>query len=106
MYRKASVTIPTVTGKITRKHGSDGSAYIYLETGRTYRKDKGYTIPTRVCIGKQDPKDSSRMFPNENYSEYFPVESVTTKEQQVLKLLDAMEKSGKTFEEVIRLIEL
>jgi len=71
MYQKSSVPIPGA-GKTTRKKSPDGSVYIYLETGRTYHKDKGYTIPTRVCVGKQDPRDSSRMFPNERYLGFFP----------------------------------
>ncbi|MFA7628967.1 MAG: transposase [Candidatus Dojkabacteria bacterium] len=75
MYQKFSVPIPEVPGKITRKKSADGSIYLYLEIDRTYHKDKGYTIPRRVCIGKQDPKAGQRMFPNEKYNEYFPCES-------------------------------
>ena len=65
MYQKFSVPIPDAPGKITRKKSPDGSIYLYLEIDRTYKKDKGYTIPKRVCMGKQDPMDGSRMFPNE-----------------------------------------
>ena len=75
MYQKSSVPIPAFPGKITRKKSADGSIYLYLEIDRTYHKDKGYTIPKRVCMGKQDPMDGSRMFPNEKYFEYFPSES-------------------------------
>lgn len=75
MYQKFSVPIPDAPGKITRKKSPDGSLYLYLEIDRTYKKDKGYTIPKRVCMGKQDPMDGSRMFPNEKYLEYFPSES-------------------------------
>lgn len=75
MYQKFSVPIPSPPAKVTRKKGSDGSIYLYLEIDRTYHKDKGYTIPRRVCMGKQDPMDGSRMFPNEKYREYFPYES-------------------------------
>jgi len=75
MYQKFSVPIPSSPAKVTRKKGSDGSIYLYLEIDRTYHKDKGYTIPRRVCMGKQDPMDGSRMFPNEKYREYFPHES-------------------------------
>lgn len=74
MYQKFSVPIPEITGKITRKKSADGSIYLYLEIDRTYHKEKGYTIPRRVCIGKQDPKDKLRMFPNQKYVEYFPSE--------------------------------
>jgi len=62
MYQKFSVPISEVPGKITRKKSADGSIYLSLEIGRTYYKDKGYTIPRR-------------MFPNEKYFEYFPSES-------------------------------
>jgi hypothetical protein len=77
MYQKFSVPIPDIPGKITRKKSADGSIYLYHEINRTYHKDKGYTIPKRVCIGKQDPMDSFRMFPNEKYFAYFPSESAT-----------------------------
>jgi transposase len=75
MYQKSSVPIPGSPGKTTRKKSADGGTYIYHETGRTYHKDKGYTIPRRVCVGKQDPANSFRMFPNERYFECFPSES-------------------------------
>jgi len=75
MYQKSSVPIPGSPGKTTRKKSADGGTYIYHETGRTYHKDKGYTIPKRVCVGKQDPANSFRMFPNERYFECFPSES-------------------------------
>jgi len=74
MYQKSSVPIPDSPGKTTRKKSADGGTYIYHEIDRTYHKDKGYTIPRRVCMGKQDPADGSRMFPNEKYFEYFPAE--------------------------------
>lgn len=75
MYEKFSVPIPQGKGKITRKKSADGRVYLYLETGRTYLRDKGYTIPKRVCVGKQDLDDASRMFPNEQYCGHFPSES-------------------------------
>ncbi|MCH3916636.1 MAG: transposase [Spirochaetia bacterium] len=72
MYRKFTVPIPDVKGKMTRKKGRDGSLYIYFEYDRIYYKDRQYTIPKRACIGKQDPKDDTRMYPNEKYREFFP----------------------------------
>ncbi|MDD4573589.1 MAG: transposase [Sphaerochaeta sp.] len=75
MYQKFSVPIPAFVGKITRKKSPDGSIYLYLEIDRIYHKEKGYTIPKRVCIGKQDPMDSTRMFPNQKYFDYLPSES-------------------------------
>ena len=37
-----------------------------------YHKDKGYTIPKRVIIGKVSEEDPLQMFPNEKYELYFP----------------------------------
>lgn len=75
MYRKFTVPIPDAPGKMTEKKAKDGSVYIYYEYGRIYHRDRKYTIPNRVCIGKKDPGNGSRMFPNDKYFEYFPDES-------------------------------
>ena len=75
MYRKFTVRIPAVQGKMTEKRSADGSVYVYYEYGRVYHKDRQYTIPKRVCVGKEDPENGSRMFPNDRYFEYFPEES-------------------------------
>lgn len=71
MYYDFAVPIPFVKGKITRmKKGN--VTYIQLETGRTYLPERQYTIPIRVTVGKVDPDDSGRMYPNEKYSDFFP----------------------------------
>lgn len=78
MYKKYTVPVPDSPGRITRKKSSDRGVYFYYEYGRTYYKDRKYTIPRRACIGKEDPRDRSRMYPNERYFEYFPAESAAT----------------------------
>lgn len=71
MYYDFTVPIPAVKGKITRmKKGK--LTYIQLETGRTYLPDRQYTIPVRVSIGKLDPDNPDRMYPNEKYADHFP----------------------------------
>ena len=71
MYYDFTVPIPATQGKITcMKKG--GIQYIQLETGRVYYPDRKYTIPQRVSIGKVNPNEPGRMFPNEKYLEYFP----------------------------------
>lgn len=71
MYYDFTVPIPRVKGKITRmKKGK--ITYIQLETGRTYYPDKKYTIPERVSIGRLDPDNPDRMYPNEKYADHFP----------------------------------
>lgn len=71
MYYDFTVTVPAEKGKIIfKKKGS--ASYVLYEYGREYKKDKQYVIPKRSIIGKLLPGDSGRMFPNENYQEYFP----------------------------------
>ena len=63
--------IPQAPGKITRKKLSAGT-YIYYEYSREYDKLKKFNVPRRACIGKQDPSDDTRMFPNEKHHDFFP----------------------------------
>ena len=71
MYYDFTVPIPDVKGKITfMKKGN--TQYVQLEIGRVYLPEKQYTIPQRVTIGKRDPENPDRMFPNEKYQDYFP----------------------------------
>jgi len=65
------VDIPQAPGKITRKKLSAGT-YIYYEYSREYDKLKKFNVPRRACIGKQDPSDDTRMFPNEKHHDFFP----------------------------------
>lgn len=71
MYHDFTVPIPEIKGKITiMKKGSLN--YVQVETGRRYLKDKKYTIPERVSIGKVDPDKPGQMFPNDRFVELFP----------------------------------
>ena len=79
MYYDFTVPIPATQGKITcMKKG--GIQYIQLETGRVYYPDRKYTIPQRVSIGKVNPNEPGRMFPNEKYAEYKAGRSATPDE--------------------------
>lgn len=71
MYYDLPVAIPTVKGKIITKR-KGGSTYILFQYGQDYKPDRKYAIPQRAIIGKVDPDDTSRMFPNEKYEKYFP----------------------------------
>ena len=71
MYYDFTVPIPDVKGKITFMKKGDAK-YVQLETGRVYLPERRYTIPQRVTIGKPDPDNPERMFPNEKYQDYFP----------------------------------
>jgi len=71
MHKKYTVDIPQAPGKITAKKLSAGT-YIYYEYSREYDRQKKFNIPRRACIGKQDPSDGTRMFPNEKYHDFFP----------------------------------
>ena len=71
MYYDFPVKIPAVKGKIITKKKGD-AAYILFEYGREYKPDKQYAIPKRAIIGKVSPLDSTQMYPNERYQEYFP----------------------------------
>ena len=53
MYLGCRVKIPNEGKKVSVKTIS-GTPYVYYEYGRTYSKEKKYTIPKRTCIGKQD----------------------------------------------------
>ena len=71
MYLTFKVRVPDSEGKITKKKINE-TKYVYYETGRTYNKDKKYTSPSRVCIGKMVPDHDELMFPNEKFMKYFP----------------------------------
>lgn len=72
MFRKQSVSIPVVPGRISRLK-SGKTTYVYYQTGeRTYDKEKQYTTAAKSIIGKECPDDSTRMFPNDNYFVFFP----------------------------------
>lgn len=68
---QASVEIPKVDGKITRRKKNE-HVYVFYEISRTYDPKRKFNVPKRVTIGKVDPKDENRMFPNDNFVKYFP----------------------------------
>lgn len=53
--------------KIQRKNGI---AYVYQVTGKSYKKDKKYTVDERKLIGRMI--DDTWMIPNEFFSQYYP----------------------------------
>ena len=55
---------------IARKKG--GTTYILYQYGSEYNPDKKYAVPQRAIVGKVSSDDSSLMFPNERFQEYFP----------------------------------
>lgn len=47
----------------------DNSYYVYVKDKYIYKKDKGYSIEKRICIGKKI--DDEYMIPNDKYSFYY-----------------------------------
>lgn len=71
MYYNYTVAIPQVKGKIiSKKKGK--ATYILYQYGQTYNAEKKYVVPQRAIVGKVSPDDSSQMYPNEKFQEYFP----------------------------------
>ena len=75
MYLGCRVKIPRDGGNITVKT-INGTPYVYIERGRTYSKEKKYSIPKRTCIGKRDNEQPDLMFPNEKFLKFFPREAL------------------------------
>lgn len=71
MYLDFLVEVPDVQGKITTKKKGN-AVYVNYEIGRKYYKDRKYTIPERVTIGKLSQEDKRMMIPNQNFLTYFP----------------------------------
>lgn len=71
MYLDFLVEVPDVQGKITTKKKGN-AVYVNYEIGRKYYKDRKYTIPERVTIGKLSQEDKKMMVPNQNFLTYFP----------------------------------
>ena len=75
MFKDFLVSTPDEKVKITtqtRKTQAGKTVYVLYEIGRTYNAAKKYNIPHRVVIGKADPNDPEKMYPNEKYFEHFP----------------------------------
>ena len=75
MYLGCRVKIPRDGGNITVKT-INGTPCVYIERGRTYSKEKKYSIPKRTCIGKRDNEQPDFMFPNEKFLKFFPREAL------------------------------
>lgn len=71
MYYDFAVKIPAEKGKIFTKD-KGGASYVLFQYGTEYKADRKYAVPKRAIIGKIDPSDRTRMFPNEKYQLYFP----------------------------------
>lgn len=68
MYMDTVIAIPLRNPKITVKKG----VYVMYETGRRYVKEKRYTVPKRVCVGKVCEDDKNMMRPKDNIKLYLP----------------------------------
>ena len=73
MYFAFTVDIPKVPGIV--RQTKNGTVYIDYEYERSYVKSKGYTAPRRSTIGKQDPQNPDKMWPNQNYLKFFSDEA-------------------------------
>lgn len=71
MYQKTAIRIPDAKGKITYQT-QNKIKYVYFERERNYDADRQFNVPKRSCIGKVVPGDSSKMYPNDNFSVFFP----------------------------------
>ena len=63
MFRKYTVPVPSVPGRIRGKKNGNGSRYVEYKVGRKYNREKKYNVPVRKTIGLLDYKDETRMYP-------------------------------------------
>lgn len=84
MYLKCLVPLPETGGKIVLLRRKNDT-YVYYETGRTYDKDKQYTAPSRVAIGKLSKANPDMMQPNENFVKYFPEKELPDEQDKSLR---------------------
>ena len=70
MYYDFSIKIPEEKGKIIIKKKGNAT-YVLYQYGSKYNSDKKYAVPQRTIIGKLDPENEGRMFPNEKCQEFF-----------------------------------
>ena len=72
MYLSATVKVPEIAGKITRrKMGTN--VYVLFEVGRVYDPKRQFNVPQRITIGKLvSETDDTQMQPNEKFLELFP----------------------------------
>lgn len=84
MYLGCRVKIPRDGGNITIKK-INGTPYVYIERGRTYSKEKKYSIPIRTCIGKCDSEQPDFMYPNEKFLKFFPRERLPSEKDDRIR---------------------
>lgn len=84
MYLNLLVKVPNAPGKLLHTKKA-GTTYVYYETGRVYDKEKQYTYPKRVVIGKLSQEDPEKMQPNENYMKYFPDEELPDEDERAVR---------------------
>ena len=56
--------------KTTKIQKKNGIGYVYQVIGKSYKKDKKYTVENRKLIGKMI--DEEWMIPNEYFEQYYP----------------------------------
>ena len=72
MYLSATVKVPEIPGKITRRKVGT-NVYVLFEVGRVYDPKRQFNVPQRVTIGKLvSEADNTQMQPNEKFLELFP----------------------------------
>ncbi len=84
MYFSELVDVPDLPGKIVFRKKYN-SVYVHYEVGREYKKDKQYTIPKRIIIGKKKEGEENKMYPNENYSKYFSFTPLQTVREEAYR---------------------
>ncbi len=84
MYLNCRVKIPDTEGKISIKKIS-GTQYVYYEYAREYNRNKRYTEPKRICIGKRDPEQTDFIYPNEKFLKFFPRELLPSEKDNRLR---------------------
>lgn len=77
MIYKELVPVPTkeAPGKLMNKKDYKAT-YVMYEYDRTYNKETQKTNPKRKMIGKLSDEDSTLMYPNDNYFEFFSGDKV------------------------------
>ena len=78
MFRKYTVPVPSVPGRIRGKKNGNGSRYVEYKVGRKYNREKKYNVPVRKTIGLIDDEDETRMYPNDNYFVFFSITKLFT----------------------------
>ena len=77
--------VKVIRPKTTKIQKRNGDSYVCQVTGKTYKKDKKYTVDNRKMIGKMI--DDEWMIPNEYFSQYYPDISI---EQEAPKFSDTL----------------